>query len=62
MSDALLDLQLELVENHQLLLDLADDDVDALWSPKPTLSTTEVLALPSLELVRSSAQSASLTR
>lgn len=52
MSDALLDMQLELVENHALLLDLEGIDVDALWSPKPTLSTNEVLALPSLDLVR----------
>ena len=54
MSDALLDLQLELVENHALLLDLEADgvDVDALWSPKSTLSASELLALPSLDLVR----------
>ena len=54
MSDALLDLQLELVENHGLLLDLEADgvDVDALWSPKSTLAASELLALPSLDLVR----------
>lgn len=54
MSDALLDLQLELVENHTLLLDLEAEgiDVDALWSPKSTLPASELLARPSLDLVR----------
>lgn len=54
MATSILDLQLELVDDHGALLEpeALGVDLEALWSPRSVLPLETLLNLPSLDLAR----------